>query len=223
MDWTVTRAGYQTRLNNINTLTPTITALIATADSAIQNYIEHYDTRTAEENQTAYAAIQTAMNDIQTRKDKYQVLHDDIIATFTQYSSKYDLTTKLIENGTLQISINQLQKTQDELRTDVETAVARDELLRSHETDTTSHSLFLRDRPIRKEIVPYLWVIAVLFVGLGLLFFHQLAPSFNMEMGVLPWYAMLTQTLLSQQVLLAVLAACILTIIGLSLKVAGVF
>ena len=223
MDWPTKRAAFNTRLDNLNT-GPSIASLIANVDTAVQDYISKYDTRSQAENHTAYQRIQDAMTVINNLKGKYQELNDDIVAMFTQYSSEHDMTTKLIENGKLQTSIDQLKKVQREIRTDVESAVARDELLRSRETETTAHSLFLTHRPIRKESVPYLWVLAVLFIGAGLLFFHRLAPSFlSAPTGGYPWYALLTETLLSQKVLLTLLAACILTVIGLSLKVAGVF
>ena len=214
MDWPTIRAGFRARLDDLNAASPSVSTMVENADRAMKDYI-------AQTNDKSDAAVQAAMDPLHARKAQYQTLQDDIVALFTQYSSQYDLNSKLRENGTLQTSIQQLQKVQREIRTDVETAVARDELLRSHETETTSHSLFLSNRPIRKQMVPYLWVLAVFFVGVGLLFFHRLAPSFGMT--ILPWYAMVTETLLSSRVLLTVLAACILTVVVLSLKVAGVF
>jgi hypothetical protein len=215
MDWPTTRAAYQQRLDALSS-GPSVDALVSAADKAQQNYLEH------PKDATARQQAQDAMTALTNLKGQYQAIHDDIIAKFSQYATQYDLAATLRKNGELQKSIGQLQKLQKDIRTDVESAVARDELLRSRETETTSHSLFLMNRPLRKEIVPYLWVLAVLFVGTGLVFFHRLSPSFLSPMPMM-WYSLLTETLFSPRVILALLGACILTIIGLSLKVAGVF
>jgi hypothetical protein len=216
MDWPTTRAAFQQRLDTLSR-GPSVASLVSAANTAMQNYVDH------PKDPAAYQRVEDAMTALNNLKGQYQAIHDDIIAQFSQYATKYDLAATLRENGELQKSIGQLQKLQKEIRTDVESAVARDELLRSRETETTSHSLFLMNRPLRKEIVPYLWVIAVLFVGVGLVLFHRLSPSFLAPAGFMPWYALLTETLFSPRVILALLGACILTIIGLSLKVAGVF
>ena len=184
MDWPATRAAFQQRLDALSS-GPSVASLVSAADKAMQNYVDH------PKDQASYQQLQDAMTALNNLKGQYQAIHDDMIAQFSQYAAHYDFAAILRTNGELQKSIGQLQKLQKDIRVDVESAVARDELLRSRETETTSHSLFLMNRPLRKEIVPYLWVLAVFFVGVGLVFFHRLAPSFVSPVPMM-WYSLLT-------------------------------
>ena len=78
-----------------------------------------------------------------------------------------DLGGILSEIGKLQAEINKLEKVKAEVTVDVDSAIARDELLRSSEADISRHQLLLLGRPIRKGLIPYIWGLSILFIGIG--------------------------------------------------------
>lgn len=223
MDWPTTRAAFQARFDALNSqYSPT---LVTDLDRAIKNYLSTYPTASEADKTAAYQAIMSKVNVINTLKSSYQTLNDDIIKLFKNEAVNYNLSSILNDNGELQAKIRQLKKKQKEADVDVESAVAREELLRSRDKNINSHQLFLLDRPIRQSIVPYLWVLSVLCIGIALLFFRDMTPNMGMNSTQTfgQWYAMITNVLLSTNVLLGLLITAIIAIVFLSLKVGGVF
>jgi hypothetical protein len=108
------------------------------------------------------------------------------------------------------------------MKIDVTSAIARDELLRSRNTDVTRHQLFLLDRPIRRGLIPYLWVLAILFIGVGLVIFRMTMPelSFSSNGGIL---TILIAFFSNRGVLVSLLVTALIVILFLSLKIGGVF
>ena len=131
-----------------------------------------------------------------------------------------DLAGLLKENGELQKQISRLEKIQDEMKIDVTSAVARDELLRSRNTDVTRHQLFILDRPVRRGLIPYLWVLAVLFIGVGLVIFRMTMPTIIFEGGT--GFSLLS-IFESKGVIISLLVSALIVILFLSLKIGGVF
>lgn len=138
-----------------------------------------------------------------------------------QINDYIDKGCKNIEgtNKKLSNDIIQLEKYNDELKVDVESALAREELLRSRETVTNPHQLFLLDRPIRRTMIPYLWVMSILFIGVALIIFKTMVPTLaspeSLKFLVLSFFTNI-------YVLYALLGAAAITILFLSLKVANV-
>ena len=221
MDWPTTRAAFQARFDALNRQYSA--SLVTELDNAIKNYLSTYPTASAADNTTAYQAIMSKVNVINTLKSSYQTLNDDIIKLFKNESTNYNLSKILTENGELQGQIQQLKKIQKDTTVDAESAVARDDLLRSRDKLVNTHKLFLMDRPIRQSVVPYLWVLSVFCIGVALLFFRDMTPSMamNSTQTVGQWYEMITNVLLSTNVLLGLLVAAIIAIVFLSLKVSG--
>ena len=114
------------------------------------------------------------------------------------------------------------------MKVDVESAIARDDLLRTRNTDITRHKLFILDRPVRKGLIPYLWVIAILFIGIGLIIFRITVPSIGLG-GVsasttnTSVISMIIEFITSKIVLGSLLISALIVILFLSLKIAGVF
>ena len=129
----------------------------------------------------------------------------------------------LTENGELQKQINRLEKIQEEIKIDVESSITRDKLLRSRDTDVTRHQLFILDRPIRKGLIPYLWIISVLFIGIGLVIFKMSMPSLETDVGGGSILYMTMEFVTNKIVLGSLLMSALIVILFLSLKVAGVF
>ena len=161
---------------------------------------------------------------------QYQELNNEILAYLTTKAQNNNLSGLLMENGELQKQIQYLTKAQDQMKVDVESAVARDDLLRSRDVNITPHHLFLMDRPVRKGMIPYLWVFAVLFVGIGLIIFKMMAPVFPQNMlgqneygNPYTLFGLLGSMLGNKTVLGSLLGAAIVVIIFLSLRIAGLF
>jgi hypothetical protein len=91
-------------------------------------------------------------------------------------NNKSGLTELLQHNAQIKKEIHQLYEIKKELKLDAESASARDDLLRHRDTHITPHSLFLLDRPILPYLIPYLWAISVLFIGVGIIVFKELFP-----------------------------------------------
>ena len=162
-----------------------------------------------------------------------KMIQHNISAYLTQQAQNYQLSDKLEQTGALQTQIQRLHEENDKMKTDVETAIARDELLRSRERTGNNHTLYLLDRPVRGGMVPYLWVISVLFVGIGVLCFYWLTPMILLPAtgnvgiqgpsGVGSIIGMLTDVFYNRLTWMALFGAASLVILVLSLKVAGVF
>lgn len=154
-------------------------------------------------------------------KNQYIKLNNDINTRLQKIlSSDNSLNTQLNEIGRLQQSIISLEKKNDEMDVDVESAIARDNILRSKDTDITHHTLFLLDRPIRKKLIPYLWVVSVLFIGVALIIFKMTMPTIIFGGS---FFQVLKGVFTDKRVLGSLLGAALIVILFLSLKIAGVF
>lgn len=125
---------------------------------------------------------------------KYKELYRDIMQAVSQQASQHDVSRSLQDHGALQQKVLQLEKIQQAKKEEMDTALARDTLLRSSDRRITSHQLFLLDRPIRRERIPYLLVLSVLFIGISVYIFKMAHPSLATEeaIGSL-WAASLAQ------------------------------
>jgi hypothetical protein len=229
--WMQKKEGYDTRFNDLTT-DNNVDQLIANLDAATARYISKGGlSQNSDPNVNPdYADIINLSQQAEQLKKKYVSLNDDIIKFVKEQAKQNDMPDLLAKTGTLQREINGLQRIQEEIKTDVESAVARDELLRSRETDLNTHQLFILDRPVRRNMIPYLWVLSVVFVGLGLILLRMppLMPILrvsNEEMIALSanfWYQ-LTSFFTNNVIWIAIVAACMVVILFLGLKVGGVF
>ena len=141
-----------------------------------------------------------------------------------QNATQTTLSGSLTDNGILTETIKALQIQNGQLNVDVETALARDELLRSRNTKRDSHDLFLLDRPIRKPLIPYLLVLSILFIGIGLIMIKMTLPPIVLPMNFAEYlYSVILYFFSNRAVLVSIIVAPIIIIIFLSLKIAGVF
>jgi len=155
-------------------------------------------------------------------KIEYLKLNDDILEKIKLLTKIPNQTTLIEKRAKLQLSINKLEKEKDNLKVDVESAIARDDVLRSRETNITPHALFILDRPIRKSLIPYLWVIAIVFIGIALVIFKMAMPTIVLDVNS-SVIAMIINVVTSRTVLGSLLGAALIVIIFLSLKIGGVF
>jgi hypothetical protein len=227
--WMEKKTEFQDRFNTLVTRN-NIDQLVANLDAATARYISKGGlSQNSDPNVNPdYADIIRLSQEAEQIKTKYMSLNDDILK-FVKEQAKYNnMSDLLTETGTLQMEINGLQRIQEEIKTDVESAVAREELLRSRDTDLTTHQLFILNRPVRRNMIPYLWVLSIVFVGIGLVLLRMMQPVLgvtNEEMAALSlsfWYQ-LTSFFTNNVTWIAIVGACMIVILFLGLKVGGVF
>jgi hypothetical protein len=153
----------------------------------------------------------------------YITLQTKISTYINTYGKDANLNGELTKNGRLQETLVKQEQLNKDLKADVETAQAQDELLRSRNTKRNSHTLFLLNRPVRTQMIPILWVISVAFVGIALILVRMIAPQDTvLAQGFGSFYFYFMELISSPTILAALLGAAIIVIIFLSLKVAKV-
>ena len=224
MSWMEQRANFQQRLDALNGI-DVVGTIFTPLDQALAIYISKGGVGADVNTNKAYQDVITYSQKADNLKLQYLQLNKDILAYVETEATHNNLSDLLIENGELQNKIQRLSKIQDEIKVDVDSAVARDELLRSRDTVTTPHTLFLLDRPVRQGMIPYLWVISILFIGVGLIIVKMMAPSLSFGMNSYgqpaSFLVMLTAFFANRTVLISLLVAAAITILFLALKVGG--
>jgi hypothetical protein len=76
----------------------------------------------------------------------------------------------------LQSELAILQKSYEDRYNDQQTAITRDQILRSGNGAVTNHQVYLLGRPLRPASIPYLWALSTLFIGFALLIFYTYSP-----------------------------------------------
>ena len=102
------------------------------------------------------------------------------------------------------------------MNTDVESAIARDDLLRSRDTNISRHKLFMLDRPLRKGLIPYLWVLGILFIGVGLILLKFTFPLFTFKGTLSSIFGIMVYYVGNKSVIGILLVSAIIVIILLS-------
>ena len=218
MKWIEERAKFQKRFDDLSQ--ENVQGLITELNKATGNFIARGGISQDPNNNPDYDTIVKLTQRAESIKQRYAALNDDILKYLTSEAKDNDLAGLLKENGELQKQISRLEKIQDEMKIDVTSAVARDELLRSRNTDVTRHQLFILDRPVRRGLSPYLWVLAVLFIGVGLVIFRMTMPTIVFEGST--GFSLLS-LFENKGVIISLLVSALIVILFLSLKIGGVF
>ena len=222
MSWDNKKTEFNERFNTLNQLN--VNGLVSELNNSIASYVQSGGLAKDSSVDPNFNDIQAKMMSIKSIKESYYALISDINTYLKQHATQTNLSGSLRDNGTLTETIKELEKKNEQLNVDVETALARDELLRSRNTKRDSHALFLLDRPIRKPVIPYLWVLSILFIGLGLIMIKMTMPQLDLPMDFAGYLYAVTMNFISNRaVLVSIIAAAIIVIIFLSLKIAGVF
>jgi hypothetical protein len=223
MSWIEKRAEFQKGFDDLSQ--ENVQGLITELNTAVGNYISKGGLSQDPNNNPTYNLVVQLTQRAQQIKDRYEKLNDDIIVYLRNNAKDTDMAGLLNENGELQKKINRLEKVLNEMKIDVESAVARDKLLRSRNTDVTSHQLFVLGRPVKKNLIPYLWVLSILFIGVGLVIFKMTAPTIGTGAAEASGSVLtgVIEFVTSKVVLSSLLISALIVILFLSLKVAGVF
>ena len=220
MDWVNKRSNFQSRIDILAQLD--ITGIITELKLKVAEYIAN----TTKISQAGVAAGTTATPDI-TRivelkkkvddiKYRYLELNNDINTFIITKSRDTNINGLVSQNGELQKQIHKLEKIQTEMNTDVESAIARDDLLRSRDTNISRHKLFMLDRPLRKGLIPYLWVLGILFIGVGLIILKFTFPLFTFKNTLSSIFGIMVYYVGNKSVIGILLVSAIIVIILLS-------
>jgi hypothetical protein len=225
INWVEKRAEFQNRFDKLSQ-TP-VDSLLTELNKSIGIFVARGGLSQTPTENPQYQQIQAQTKEVESLKAGYASLHSDITNFLTSAAKENDLKGKLAENGELQKEIQRMETLQKEMKVDVDSAVARDNLLRTRNTNVTRHELFLLDRPIKRGAIPYLWVLSVIFVGLGLILFRASAPTLITQhamtnMGAMSVLHLLYDFMTSKMVLIPLLLSALIVILFLSLKVAHV-
>jgi hypothetical protein len=222
--WIEKRAEYQRRFDSLSQ--ENVQALITELNTVVGNYISKGGLSQDPNNNPLNIKITELIQRAENIKQSYSTLNNNILQHLNNNARDTNITGLLTENGQLQTQINRLEKVQKEMKIDVESSIARDKLLRSQDTDVTPHQLFILDRPVRKSLIPYLWVISVLFIGVGLVIFKMIMPSLQLDPTTTTTYSIyyiIMEFITNRVVIGSLIASALIVILFLSLKVAGVF
>lgn len=223
MNWIDARAEFQARFDKLNQTQ--VDSILTELNQSMGTLIARGGLNRDTADNPQYADLLAKMKVIDTLKSDYHTLHNDIINYLKEATAETNLQGKLSENGDLQRDIQQLEKLEKEMKVDVDSAVARDELLRTRNTAITKHQLYLLGRPIRRGLIPYLWSLSLLFLGVAIFIFYAYAPRFSSPTGngtnegVL---SLLYATVTDPFMMGSVIVASLIVILFLSLKIAGV-
>ena len=228
MAWMQKRADFQQRFDTL--ANRNIDSLISKLNVEMGKY---FSSAGLTQNQNActnpeYVEIVRLANEAEELKQQYNTLNDDILRYLKEQSKYNDMPALLEESGTLQTTLAKLHEHKKEMKVDLESAVARDELLRTRETKLNEHQLFILDRPVRRNMIPYLWVLSVVFVGIGLVLLRMMTPELGIsDNEVRALSASFMETLsfyfTNNATGLGIIGACMSVILVLGLKVGGVF
>ena len=214
--WPTQRAEFQARLDALST--KNVDGLLSDLNIAITNYTP----KTDGSNDPAYTRIQGLIKTLTDIKNKYDTLILDIKSYVAEINTT-DINSVVNDEGYAQIEIKRLEEINATLDNDIETARARDELLRSRNTKRTSHMLFLTDRPIRKQTIPVLWLVSVVFIGIALILIRSVTDTMQIPSTILGYFLYTVIDIFQNPVILrTLLGATIIIIIFLSLKIARV-
>jgi hypothetical protein len=225
MKWAEKRNKFQERYNTITQ--QNFQAIITELNSKVASYISKAGI-SQDPNNPDLLRIKVLITNAEIIKKQFIDLNDDIMNAIKEDAANSDISTILAENGELQSQIMQLEKIKEEMKVDVDSAIARDTLLRSKNTDISRHNLFLLDRPVRKGLIPYLWILSILFIGIGLVIFKMTMPVVAVGAAGIAasgsgGLSVVTGFFMDKRVLISILLSALIVIIFLSLKIAGVF
>jgi len=225
MDWANKRSDFQSRIDIL--AQQDITGIVQELKLKVAEYI-------AQKTQISAAGVATGAGQtpditsivqlkktIDDIKNRYLDLNNDINTFIITKSRDTNISGLVSQNGELQKQIHKLEKIQTEMNTDVESAIARDDLLRSRDTNISRHKLFMLDRPLRKGLIPYLWVLGILFIGVGLIILKFTFPLFTFKNTLSSIFGMMVYYVGNKSVLGILLVSAIIVIILLSSQIPG--
>jgi hypothetical protein len=225
-DWSKKRKEFAEQKAAMDSQGVQLNSTIANLNKSVAEFIQRGGLSQSPEQNPQYRTITNNLKIVTDTKAKYNTLNQNIQTFLDVQSKKTDWNGQLKENGSMQQEIIQLQERNNELKVDADTALARDELLRTRDTRVSSHDLFLFGRPVSRSLVPYLWTLAILFIAVGLFIFKIIFPATDIPVGMPAtsmFGTMLYEYLSNNMILVSIMICAVIVIVFLSLYIAGIF
>lgn len=238
-DWPEIRQGYDMRYKKINDYVQNkLKGDSEKLATAVASYVKTGGGIDISGNDPVYNNIIEISKRINDHKRAMAKLNSEITESLQSLSTGADMGSILLENGQLQQEIIRLEKEQDEIREDVETAKERSMVYRDQATDISKYQIFFLGRPLRPGIIPWLWSLSILFIGVALLLlYYGMLGSFGLTGIFAPIQSdnmLMTNSnntlmgrlwviVMNPAVWGTLFGATVIVIIFLSLKIAGYF
>lgn len=175
--WPMLKEEYQKQYDSIaEYINKSLGNNIDTLRDALSQYVQHAGVATDPANDQIYNTILSTSKQINDNKTALLNLNSTLSQAIKDYTKTVDMDGALQENGKLQTAIKTLEKEMSEASEDEQSALVRDEVLRTRDTSVTRHQLFLLGRPLRPSFIPFLWALSVLFIGVSVLLITQFFP-----------------------------------------------
>lgn len=214
MGWDDDKATFMARKNALDQTN--VTVLVQNLNGALATYL-------SSESAADLQKVTAARDVLKKLKTDYAALNQAIITAIQADASQSDVSGLTNQSGTIMSQIHALEARQKQIQVDVDSALAREELLRSRMKEVSNHQLFLLGRPVRRQMIPYLWVLSILFVGIGIYLFRILFPPLPAEISLAYFMSMFGEVLHNTTVLYTLLGCALLVVLMVVLKIAGVF
>jgi hypothetical protein len=246
-NWPTMKQQFETRYNKINSYVQNkLKGDSQQLATAVANYVKSGGASSgggdaggdADASGGLYGNIVELSTRINNHKKAMANLNKEMADTLHNLSAGTDMGAILLENGQLQQEIIRLEKEQDSIEDDVETAKERSHLFRTQATAVNKRQIFFLGRPLRPGIIPWLWSLSILFLGVGLLLlYYGMLGSFGVSTLFGPstsdplsymnsgqsFTGKLWSILSSPAVWGTLLGSTVIVILFLSLKIAGYF
>jgi hypothetical protein len=175
--WPILKEEYQKQYDSIaEYINKSLANNIDTLRDALSQYVQHAGVATDPANDQIYNTILSTSKQINDNKTALLNLNSNLGQAIKDYTKTVDMDGALQENGKLQTAIKALEKELAEASEDEQSALVRDEVLRTRDTNITRHQLFLLGRPLRPSFIPFLWALSILFIGVSVLLITQFFP-----------------------------------------------
>lgn len=126
------------------------------------------------------ANASSAENEIKAITSYLNILENEVILPLQKRlrdeTKTLDITSLLGKSGQLQQEIMNLREQLRLAKEDADNQSVRDSVLRTADSSVSKHQLFLFNRPIRQESIPYIWMSGLLFFFLGIAIILLMVP-----------------------------------------------
>lgn len=223
MNWSEDRKKFVEKKDKLDAQQTKLNETIQQLNKQVADFIQRGGLSQDPATNPQYQSILASLTTIENTKSQYNAINQEILKYLKDNSTTTKWDEQLNQNGVMQQEIIQLERIQKEMKVDVDSALARDELLRTKDTRVSRHDLFLFNRPVSRSLVPFLWALSIVFIAVGLFIFKITFPV-SMDIPMTGTFTTLLSDYFYNNMIWISFTICLLiVIIFLSLTVAGVF
>ena len=143
MNWSEERKEFVEEKNKLDAQQTTLNQTIQQLNKQVADFIQRGGLSQDPATNPQYQSILDSLNRIENTKSEYNAINQKILTYLKDNSTTTKWEDQLKQNGEMQQEIIQLERIQKEMKVDVDSALARDELLRTKDTRVSRQDLFL--------------------------------------------------------------------------------